>query len=118
MLPVVAWPKAKRLEQIINAEIASAKKNVEANALVLGKVLIIVGLLLYSWFESPQLADHAAPAAQGVRPNALVAIPMKKNLLKHLRDYPGFVLDGRFTYAGTIRKKHAIVVEPLQDLKS
>jgi hypothetical protein len=63
MLPVVAWPKAKRLEQSINAEIASAKKNVDASVLVLGKVLIIVGLLLFL-VESPQLADHAAPVAQ------------------------------------------------------
>jgi hypothetical protein len=47
MLPVVAWPKAKRLEQIVNAEIASAKKNVDASVLVLGMVLIIVGLLLF-----------------------------------------------------------------------
>jgi hypothetical protein len=49
MLPVVAWPKAIRLEQIISAEIASAKKNVDASVLVLGKFLIIVGLLLSFW---------------------------------------------------------------------
>jgi hypothetical protein len=54
-LPVVACPKAERLEKSTSPEIASIKKNVDASVLILGKFLIIVGLLLYSGFESPQL---------------------------------------------------------------